>query len=137
MPILQDEDAVAAYKPPVSSCDMCDRKLKSACVREVRVELTLTEEGGGGMAPDIVMTSEDGKSMMFCSKACARDAAKMVASEVQNPVRRNVEGAADPQGEYTFPGHVPFRGKIDKWDIHFTTIGPASWDEGQPSRGGI
>jgi len=131
VPILQDEDAVAAFKAPVSSCDMCGHKLRSACVREVRVEMTISEEGGGGLAPDIVLVEQDtGKSMLFCSPTCARTAARIVAGEVQNPTQAE-------DGSYTFPGHLPFRGKIEKWDIHFTRIGPASWDEGQNSRGGI
>ena len=131
MPILEDEEALLAYKAPVSFCAMCENKLKSSCVREVRVELTLSEEGGGGMAPDIVL-SEQGtaKSLLFCSPACARAAARTVASEVQNPTK-------DEDGSYFFPSHLPYRGKVEKWDIHFTKIGPASWDDGQSSRGGV
>jgi len=121
---------------PVSLCAMCERKLKSSCIREVRVELTLTEEGGGGMAPDIILGDPDTtQSLLFCSLACAREAAKTVASEIQNPMLRNSQGDPHPKGEYTFPGHLPFRGKIEKWDIHFTKIGPASYDDGQNSRG--
>ena len=110
---------------------MCGSKLKSACIREVRVELMLSEEGGGGMAPDVMMVEqESGKSMLFCSPSCARNAARIVAGEIQNPTKGE-------DGKYTFPGHLPFRGKVEKWDIHFTTIGPASYDGAQTSRGGI
>ena len=132
MPILEDEDAIAALKPPESLCAMCEQKLRSVCVREVRVELMISEEGGGGMAPDIVLVEQpSSKSMLFCSPACARKAAKTVAGEVQNPTK-------DEDGRYFFPGHLPFRGKIERWDIHYAKIGPASYDsDAQSSNGGL
>ena len=130
-PILEADQDPALFAK-VSHCDMCGTKLKSSCVREVRVEIHISEEGGGGQAPDIVLGNPNtGQSMIFCSTSCARDAAKIVASEVQNPFRCE-------DGTYTFPGHVMFRGKVEKWDIHYTRVGPASYDsDAQVTKGGF
>lgn len=108
MPIIGDDENPDAYQKKVN-CLVCDRVIKKACVREVRIELLLD---GGGSAPDVELEH------FFCSVGCAKEAAKMIAAEIQSP---NME---DP----TFPAYLPFRGKIESHQIHFMQAGPASYD---------
>lgn len=119
--IIQKPEAIAKAevqadrpkpKKVPTKCLYCEKILKSRCVREVEIELFLTEEAGGGRAPDIYLSGK-----FFCGATHARKAAGEIMREVNRP--------GDP-GHPVFPAHLPFRGKIGRFEIHYTHIGPAT-----------
>lgn len=108
MPLLQEGDSPDTYQKK-TQCLVCDRVLKYACVREVRIELELAD---GGRAPEVYLDH------YFCSPACAKTMGRIVAEEINHPDMEDL----------SFPGHVCFRGQVSGHQVHFTKVGPASYD---------
>lgn len=126
-PRVDDERFVPVSE--TTRCAYCEKKIRSSCIRDVRVEL-ITELGAN--AGEISL-----RGLFFCPPVadpntgmellvCVRSTADTVLEEADNP--------ANPK-DPAFPEiRKKFRGQLEKYRLGYVSVGPAG--EGAVPAGG-